>query len=73
MDGIENRLAAMGFRPKRRVLDGWWVERAGRPRPRPGAPRSDPEYSPVLSVWLERLCDQRRPAAYRIRRLAEGD
>jgi hypothetical protein len=66
MKGLENRLAAIGFRPTRRGSECWRVERIEPLCRSPFAPGSDPAPRRALSVWLDRLTDRQKPNVYRI-------
>jgi hypothetical protein len=69
MEDLDNRLAAIGYRPVPRERDYWRIAQTGVPARAGGHSASrgrDPAHSHVLQLWLDRLVDLERPTHYRI-------
>ena len=69
MSRVENRLAAIGYRVDRAAVDCWRVERVGRSFDEPASQCASGLCDRALSLWLDRLRDRPKPAAYRICRV----
>lgn len=69
MNGLENRLAAIGFRMTAEAGECWRVERVGAPLPAPAA-GFEQGCGTALSGWLTLLRADPRPQAYRLGRVA---
>jgi len=73
MGSLENRLAAIGYRVKRRAADCWRVEHVGPSAGIPTGRSSAPVRSRALTFWLDRLRDRRQSTAYRICLASESE
>lgn len=72
MSVIDNRLAAIGYRTRRRHRDCWRVERIG-PRCGEHAKTVAPVGSRALSYWLALLRDRPGETHYRVSPVTETD
>jgi hypothetical protein len=72
MQDLEDRLAAIGYRPVQKSAECWQVLRIGATPPPPRMPpapqQRDPAYSPALRFWLGRTGRFEPSSLYRIRR-----
>jgi hypothetical protein len=74
MSGVENRLAAIGYRVDKPAVDCWRVERIERPVGEPALQcYSSGLRDHALSLWLDRLRDRPKPAVYRVCRVRETE